>query len=208
MGRPVAAGAARRLICNLRDGNDVSDSSASDAGLADRYAKALFDLALAEGSLDRVADDLRAFRAMLDESPELARTLPSPMVPTPVKIGTIRALADTAGFAELSVKFLGVVANQRRLDHLGTIIQVFLEQVAAHRDEVAAEVVSAVALDEGQLARVKDVIGGAVGKAVRLEASVDPSLLAGMVVRVGSRMIDASLKTKLRNLELAMRGAG
>jgi F-type H+-transporting ATPase subunit delta len=176
--------------------------------LAGRYAKALFDLSLAEGSLDRVADDLRAFRGFLAESPELARTLPSPMVPTPVKIGAIRALAEKAGFAELSVKFLGVVANQGRLDRLGSIIAVFLEQVAAHKDEIAAEVVAAVPLDDDQLARIKDVIGAAVGKAVRLEASVDPSLLAGMVVRVGSRMIDASLKTKLRNLELAMRGAG
>ncbi|TVQ34971.1 MAG: F0F1 ATP synthase subunit delta [Geminicoccaceae bacterium] len=186
----------------------MSDSAASDAGLADRYAKALFDLAEAGGSLDQVAADLRSFTGFLRASPELARTLPSPMVPTEVKIGTIKALAEKAGFQPLTVQFLGVVATQNRLDHVAVIIDAYLQQVATFKGEVQAEVMSAAALDDAELAAVQEMIAGAVGKKVRLEASVDPSLLAGMIVRVGSRMVDASLKTKLRNLELAMRGAG
>ncbi len=186
----------------------MSDSSASDAGLAGRYARALFDLAKEQGSLDKVADDLRAMAGFLAESPELARTLPSPMVPTEVKIGTLKALGAQAGFAELTVNFLGVVARQARLEVLGSMIDAFLEQVAAFKGEVTAQVTSAIPMTDEQVAAVRDVVGGAMGKSVRLETAVDPSLLAGMVVRVGSRMVDASLKTKLRNLELAMRGAG
>ena len=186
----------------------MSDSSASDAGLAGRYARALFDLAKEQGSLDQVADDLRTMAGFLAESPELKRTLPSPMVPTAVKIGTLKALGERAGFAALTVKFLGVVATQSRLDVLGSIIDAFLEQVAEFKGEMTAQVVSAQPMSDEQVAAVKDVVAAAMGKTVRLEAAVDPSLLAGMIVRVGSRMVDASLKTKLRNLELAMRGAG
>ena len=208
MGTPGAAGCARRQIENLRDGNDVSDSSASDAGLAGRYAKALFDLANEQGSLDQVADDLRAMAGFLRESPELKRTLPSPMVPTALKINTLGALGKQAGFADLTIRFLSVVATQTRLTVLEPIIDTFLEQVAAFKGEISAQVISAAPLADAQVEAVRDVVGGATGKSVRLETVVDPSLLAGMIVRVGSRMVDASLKTKLRNLELAMRGAG
>lgn len=183
-------------------------SSASDAGLAGRYAQALFDLAKADGSLDQVANDLRGVRGMLAESPELSRTLPSPMVPLDVKIATLRTLGERAGMAAVTVKFLGVVATQGRLDALDAIASAFLEQLADVKGEMTVEIVSAQPLADDQAAAVRDAVGSAVGKSIRLETKVDPSLLAGMVVRVGSRMIDASLKTKLRNLELAMRGAG
>jgi F-type H+-transporting ATPase subunit delta len=186
----------------------VEGSSASDAGLAGRYAQALFDLAKADGSLDRVADDLRGVRAMLADSPELRRSLASPMVPVDVKLATLKALGERAGLSPLTGKFLGVVATQSRLESLDGIAAAFLAQLAEVKGEMTVEVVSALLLEPGQEEAVRDVVGQSVGKAVRLETRVDPTLLAGMVVRVGSRMIDASLKTKLRNLELAMRGAG
>ena len=183
-------------------------SSASDAGLAGRYARALFDLAKAEGSLDQVADDLRQVRSFLGESPELSRSLASPMVPLAVKVGTLRALAERAGMTSLTGKFLGVVATKARLDALDAIAVAFCDRLAELKDETTVEIVSAQPLPADQASAVRDAVGEAIGKAVRLETRVDPDLLAGLVVRVGSRMIDASLKTKLRNLELAMRGAG
>lgn len=186
----------------------MSSPSASAAGLAGRYAAALFDLAREQDALDRVGTDLDGLADLLDTSAELARALESPLVDAGAKIGVVRAVGEKAGFADLTVRFLGVLGERGRLAALGEVVATFRAMLADHRGETSVEVISAVPLEPHQEGAVKDMLQASLGKSVRLQAAVDPALIGGLVVRVGSRMIDASLKTKLRHLELAMRGAG
>lgn len=186
----------------------MSSSSASAAGLAGRYATALFDLALEQQVLDAVGADLESFAGMLDDAPDLTRALASPLIDAQTKIEIIKALGARAGFSDLTVRFLGVMGQRGRLGAAGDVIGAFLAMLADHRGETTVEIASATPLEPGQERAVTDMLQASLGKTVRLQAAVDPALLGGLVVRVGSRMIDASLKTKLRHLELAMRGAG
>lgn len=181
-------------------------NSATASGLATRYATALFDLAAERNQLDAVGKDLEQLGAAVAGNAELARLLSSPIVSREEHGRATTALAERLGLSELTGHFLGVLARQRRLFALPAIIHEYQRMLAVHRGEETAEVVSAVPLSEDQLAQVRESVAAHVGKPVSLETSVDPSLLGGLVVRVGSRMIDASLKTKLHNLELSMRG--
>jgi F-type H+-transporting ATPase subunit delta len=178
------------------------------AGVAGRYASALFDLGREQDSLERVGADLVDLKVMLAESPELRRALASPLVPQDAKLGIVRALGEKAGLHDLTVRFLGVLGRQDRLAVIDAVIDTFDTLLADARGEVAVEVVSAMPLSSAQENTVKDMLAGSLGKSINLRSAVDPDLLGGLIVRVGSRMIDASLKTKLRHLELAMRGAG
>jgi F-type H+-transporting ATPase subunit delta len=175
--------------------------------LAGRYASALFDLARDQGALDAVGGDLQTVKRMLAESPELRRLVRSPILSREDQARALEALADRAGFYQLTRQFLGFLAQKRRLFALPQIIDAYAAMLALHKGEVAAEVVSAVPLTDEQLAAVRDQLARAVGQKVNVAAAVDPDLLGGLVVRVGSRMLDASLRTKLHQLELAMRGA-
>ena len=176
------------------------------SGPAGRYATALFELASQEKALDQVESDLGRLGDAIAVSPDLARMISSPVASREGQAKAMEALAGKFGLGRLVQNFLGVLAKQRRLGALSAIIAEFRRQLAAHRGEETAEVTSAVALDEAQLAAVRDAVAGYAGRPVQLTAAVDPSLLGGLVVRIGSRMIDASLKTKLHNLELSMRG--
>jgi F-type H+-transporting ATPase subunit delta len=175
--------------------------------VAGRYALALFELARDGDALDAVAADLGAFKAMLDESTDLRRLIRSPVISREQQGRALAAIAERAGFADLTKKFLGVLAEHRRLFTLPEVIAAYGAMLAEHKGEVAAELVSAVPLQEQQVAALKDQLSASVGKQILLSARVDPGLLGGLVVRVGSRMLDASLRTKLRQLELAMKGA-
>jgi F-type H+-transporting ATPase subunit delta len=175
--------------------------------VAGRYALALFELARERDALDAVAADLDAFKAMLEGSADLRRLIRSPVVSREDQGKALAALAARAGFSELTTKFLGVMAEHRRLFALPEAIAAYRAMLAEHKGEVGAELVSAVPLQEGQIATLAKQLSAAVGKQVTLSARVDPGLLGGLVVRVGSRMLDASLRTKLRQLELAMKGA-
>ena len=175
--------------------------------MAGRYALALFELARDGDVLDAVAADLASFATMLDESADLRRLIRSPVLSREDQGKALAALAARAGFGELTTKFLGLVAEHRRLFALPEVIEAYRAMLAEHKGEVAAELVSAVPLQEEQVATLEKQLSGAVGKQVMLAARVDPGLLGGLVVRVGSRMLDASLRTKLRQLELAMKGA-
>lgn len=181
-----------------------ADTTAS--GPAGRYATALFELASQNHVLDQVEGDLAVLGRAIEESPDLARMIASPVVSRDGQANTMSALAAKMGLGQTVQNFLGVLAKQRRLGALAAIIADFRRQLAAHRGEETAQVISAVALDETQLAAVRDAVAGYAGRPVQLSAAVDPSLLGGLVVRIGSRMIDASLRTKLNNLELSMRG--
>jgi F-type H+-transporting ATPase subunit delta len=176
--------------------------------LALRYATALFELADEQGALDAVAKDLATLEAMLAESEGLREAIRSPVLSRARQSAIVTAIAERAGLAELIRKLLGTLARNRRLFALQAIIQAFQAMLAARRGEATAEVSSAVPLDEAQLTALRDSVARYAGKAVNLRARVDPSLIGGLVVRIGSRMVDASLKTKLRQLELAMKGIG
>jgi F-type H+-transporting ATPase subunit delta len=184
----------------------LAPRKAAASGLAGRYATALFDLASEKGELEAVEADLGRLEGALHESPDLGRALRSPVVSREQHEQTLAALAQRIGFAEVTRHFLGLLAEKRRLTALASIAAQFRMLLAESRGEETAEVVSAVPLDEEDLGRLRESVGKYAGRAVSLTSRVDPGLLGGLVVRIGSRMIDASLKTKLHQLELSMRG--
>jgi F-type H+-transporting ATPase subunit delta len=177
------------------------------SGLAGRYAVALFELAQEQDALDAVAGDLHTLRDLLAGSADLERLIRSPVLSREEQARAITAVGERAGFAPLTLKFLGLLAHKRRLFALPDVIAAYDAMLAEHRGEVGAEVVSAVPLSPEQLESVERQLTAAVGQTVKLSTAVDPNLLGGLVVRVGSRMIDASIRTKLHQLELALKGA-
>jgi F-type H+-transporting ATPase subunit delta len=178
------------------------------SGLAERYAAALFDIADERRTLDEVASDLRQFRTMLAESVDLSRLVKSPILTRGEQGKAISALAERAGFAPLVRDFLAVVAKNRRLFAVPAMIEAFLARLAERRGEVTAEVIAAQPLSETQLALLNDQLRRSVGRRVSVEPRVDPGLIGGMIVKVGSRMVDGSIKSKLQRLQLAMKGIG
>ena len=182
-------------------------SSVHVSGLAGRYAVALFELAQEQDALETVAGDLHALRDLLEGSADLERLIRSPVLSREEQARAITAVGERAGFAPLTLQFLGLLAHKRRLFALPDVIAAYDAMLAEHRGEVGAEVVSALPLSAEQLESVKRQLTAAVGQTVKLSTAVDPSLLGGLVVRVGSRMIDASIRTKLHQLELALKGA-
>jgi len=182
-------------------------STAGGSGLASRYALALFALADEQKKLDAVAEDLRGLDAMLVGSDALARLVRSPVLRRADQGKAMAALLDAAGADALTRNFVGVVATNRRLAALRQIIRAFLDELARRRGEVAADVTSAAPLTDAQQRAVEEALNKVVGRKVQLSLAVDPSLIGGMVVKVGSRMVDSSVKTQLQRLKLAMKGA-
>lgn len=174
--------------------------------IADRYSAALFELAEQQGALDVVAGDLKALKAMIAESEDLRRLLRSPVISRQDQQRAITALAERAGMSDLTRRFAGTVAANRRLFSLPGIIGAYLARLADRRGEVRAEVVSAAPLAVAQRDRLSAALKRALGGEVAVEETVDPGLLGGLVVKVGSRMVDSSLRTKLQHLQLAMKG--
>ena len=175
------------------------------SGLADRYAAALFELADERRALDQVAADLRSLRQLLAESPDLRRLVRSPILSRVEQGKAIVAVAERAGFDGLTRSFLGLVAHNRRLFAVPAMIEAFLQRLAARRGEVTAEVTSAQELTPAQLSAVNEQLRKAVGSKIAVEVKVDKNLLGGLIVKVGSRMVDASLRSKLHRLQLAMK---
>ncbi len=188
------------------EGSFVAQESTLVSGIAGRYATALFDLARDAGQLDTVAKDLDSLSAMLAQSADLVRLVRSPVFSREEQARAIAAVAEKAGFGDLVRRFLGVVANNRRLFVLADAIAAFKSLLSHHRGEAVAEVVSAVPLSDAQLAQIKSSLSSEAAGNVVINAKVDPSLIGGLVVKLGSRMIDASVRTKLNNLKSAMKG--
>jgi F-type H+-transporting ATPase subunit delta len=182
--------------------------AAGTSGLADRYAAALFDLADERNALDAVAGDLRELRTMLHESGDLVRLLRSPVVSRAQQGKAVAALAERAGLAELTRDFLGVVAKNRRLFAVPAMIEAYLRRLAERRGEVTAEITVAQPLNEARHAALVEQLRRAVGARVAVDIRVDPGLLGGMIVKIGSRMVDASLNSRLQRLRLAMKATG
>lgn len=177
-------------------------------GLSGRYATALFELADEEKQLDAVAGDLTDVGAMLDESDDLRRLIRSPVISREDQQKAMQAVLEEAGISTLTRNFIGVVIDNRRLFELPGMIKGYLALLAQARGEVTAEVVSAKPLTDAQAQAISDSLKQAVGAKVSIDAQVDENLLGGLIVKVGSRMVDTSLKTKLAQLRLAMKGVG
>jgi F-type H+-transporting ATPase subunit delta len=192
----------------LREILPVADTSKHISGVAERYASSLFELALEEGAIDAVSADLSAFQALIDESDDLKRLVRSPVFSAEEQLKAIEAIVAKAGIKSPVGNFLKVVARNRRLFALPGMIKSFRQIAAEHRGEVAAEVTSAHALTPAQEEELKVALKGVTGKDVSVTVTVDPSLLGGLIVKVGSRQIDTSLRTKLSTLKLALKEVG
>jgi F-type H+-transporting ATPase subunit delta len=177
------------------------------SGAALRYAEALFDLAMDEKAADRVEGDLKALGAAISASPEFRSFLSSPVYDSDDKARAISAIASKAGVSPLTSNFLGVVAKNGRLAVLEGILAAFARRLAEHRGELSAEATSAAALSDEQTKRLRGEIERVVGKKVNLSVKIDKDLLGGMIVKVGSKMIDSSLKSKLNRLKSVMKEA-
>ena len=186
----------------------VADTSQLTSGVAERYASSLFELALDEGAVDSVTADLDRFQAMLDESDDLKRFVQSPVFSAEDQLKGIVAISEKAGLSGFFANFLKVVARNRRLFALPGMIKAFRIIAANQRGEISAEVTSAHALTAEQENELKAALKGVTGKDVAIAVTVDPSILGGLIVKVGSRQIDTSLRTKLSTLKLALKEVG
>jgi F-type H+-transporting ATPase subunit delta len=173
--------------------------------LAERYATALFDIADERRAFDEVASDLRQLRAMLAASADLTRVVRSPVLSRQDQGRAVEGLAERAELSPLVRDFLAVVARNRRLFAVPAMIDAFLAMLAERRGEVTAEIVAAQPLTQAQLDALSDHLRRTVGRRVSVDARVDQRLIGGMIVKVGSRMVDASVESKLRRLQLAMK---
>ncbi|MGF1624578.1 MAG: F0F1 ATP synthase subunit delta [Alphaproteobacteria bacterium] len=178
-----------------------------ESQLAGRYAKALFELADEKQELDAVAGDLRTVQVLLDESADLRRAIRSPLIARDAQGRALAEVLSQAGVGTTVRNFVGVVANHRRLFALPDMIRAFLAELARRRGEETARVVSARPLGDAQASAVTESLKKAMGAKVAVDFTVDPALIGGLVVHVGSRMIDSSVRTRLQKLQQAMKGA-
>ncbi len=184
----------------------MAQESALVSGIAGRYATALFDMARDGGQLDVVAQDLDRLTAMLAESADLVRLIRSPAFSRAEQGAAIAAVMEKAGFNDLTRRFVGVLAQNRRLFAVADVIAAYRKLLSHHRGEIVAEVVSAAPLDAEQLAQLKSALSSAAAGNVVVQARVEPELIGGLVVKLGSRMIDASIRAKLNSLKSVMKG--
>ena len=186
----------------------MAGETTSESGLAGRYASALFELADGAKQLDAVAEELRGLKQLIDDSEDLRTLIRSPLYDRDQQGKAMAALLDKAGASDLTRRFVLVVASNRRLFALPAMIDAYLRELARRRGEVTAQVTAARALTPDQETALGAALKNIVGGKVEVDLKVDPSLIGGLVVRVGSRMIDNSLRTKLEKLQFAMKGVG
>ena len=183
--------------------------ASSMTGFAARYASALFEIADEHGNVDAVAKDLDVLSRLIDESEDLSRLVYSPAIGRSGQAKAIDAVLKASKADSLVRKFVGVVAANGRLFALKAIIARFLADLAARRGEISAEVVSAIPLDNSLEGDIRKMVTSMSGSdKVSLAMRVDPSMIGGLIVRVGSRMIDSSIRSKLNRLETTMKGIG
>ncbi len=186
----------------------MASAGSAFSQVAERYATALFELCDEQRALDAVASDLVSLKAAMADSAELRAVLRSPVLGRDVQARAIDAVLAAGNAHPLVRNMVQVAARNGRLFALASVIDEFLAELARRRGEMTAKVVSATALSGPQQAALEDALKGVVGAKVAIDLSVDPALIGGMVVKIGSRMIDSSLRTKLNKLQLAMKGVG
>ena len=184
-----------------------ANSSLQVSEAATRYASALLDLAIDQNSLTQTESELTSVGAAIAGSDALKSALMTPAVSADEKAGVIAALAQKMGLSQLVSNFLGVVANHRRANELTGIVKAFKDLSAQKRGMTRASVVSAHALDAAQIKELEDLVASVSGGEVSMDVKVDPALIAGFQLKIGSRLIDASVKSKLDRMNLAMKGA-
>tara|TARA_Y100001936_G_scaffold248555_1_gene296714 strand:+ start:219 stop:779 length:561 start_codon:yes stop_codon:yes gene_type:complete len=185
----------------------LSDSSGASR-LAGRYASALFELAQSSKKIDAVTSDLELLNTLIIRCKDLQKFLDSPIITRNDQGKALSVIVKKAKFNDLTGNFISVVAENRRLYVLPAIIAAFTDILSKYRGEVTAEVVSATELSKKQLNTLGSSLKKAIGSKVTINATVDHELLGGLIVKVGSRMVDSSLRTKLQQLRLAMIGIG
>ncbi len=186
----------------------VAQSASPVSAVTERYAGSLFDLALEAKSIAAVEKDLSSIEAMINGSAELKRLVVSPVFTAEDQAKAIGALVSKAKIGGLVGNFLQVAARNRRLFAVPGMITAFRRIAAEHRGETTAEVTSAHALTAAQEKELKDTLKSVAGKDVAFAVTVDPSLLGGLIVKMGSRQIDTSLRTKLSSLKLSLKEVG
>lgn len=181
-------------------------SAGIQASLAGRYASALFDLASEAGAVSAVESDLEKLEAALAESPDLAALIRNPEIGRADAGKAMEAVSGLLSLSELTRKFVGVLAQNRRLSALPGMIKAFHTIAAAQRGEVTAEVASAHPLSDEQVSTLQEKLKAREGRTVKIKTRVDPELLGGLVVTIGSKRIDSSIRTRLNSLAQAMKG--
>ncbi|MEA2954411.1 MAG: F-type H+-transporting ATPase subunit delta [Alphaproteobacteria bacterium] len=175
------------------------------SGMAGRYANALFELALEQKSIDAVKADLERFDALVAGSPDLTRLVRSPVFTAEEQAKALSAILEKAGIGGLAAKFLKLVASNRRLFAARDMVRAFRALVAAHKGEATAQVTVAEKLGDKHLDALKAALKGVTGKDVDLDVKIDPAIIGGLIVKLGSRMVDTSLKTKLNSIKHVMK---
>ena len=186
----------------------MAKDSGGITGLAGRYATALFELAVEAGQLDKIAGDLDTLQGLLSESDALQRLVRSPVLSREDQMRAMAAILARADAADLTMRFVGLLAERRRLFVLSAIIDRFDQMLAAHRGEISAQVISARKLSDKRLDDIRNALSGVLGGDIAIDAQIDEDMIGGLVVRVGSRMVDASLRSKIQRMQLAMKGIG
>jgi F-type H+-transporting ATPase subunit delta len=192
----------------MRETQRVADSSQSVSGVAERYASSLFALALEDGAVPQVAAALDNFQGMIDGSTDLQRLIKSPVFSADEQLKAVDAILTKAGITGLAANFIKVTASNRRLFAVPGMIKAFREIHARHRGEISADVTTAHALTAAQETELKAALKGVTGKDVTINVAVDPTILGGLIVKLGSRQIDTSLRTKLSTLKLSLKEVG
>jgi F-type H+-transporting ATPase subunit delta len=190
----------------LEDGKRVETTGGIQASLSGRYAVALFDLARDGNALDTVAGSLGAIKKAIAESADFKSLINNPVLSRDAAGKTIAAVASSMGIDALTTKFLGVLAQNRRLSQLPAVIRAYETLLSNHKGETRAEVTSAHPLDATQITALQQSLRARVGREVAVDAKVDPAILGGLVVKIGSQMIDSSIRTRLNSLAQAMKG--
>ena len=186
---------------------ETGSSAPRLTSVALRYAEALFELGKEQNSLETLESDLSGLGGLITGSDDFQNLLKSPVYGAEEKAAAVNALAEKAGLSELARNFVALIGKNNRLFALDGVIAGFRKALADHRGEVSAEATSAAPLNDDQQRRLRGEIEGIVGKAVNLNLKTDPELLGGLVVKVGSTMIDSSLRTKLNRLKTKMKEA-
>jgi F-type H+-transporting ATPase subunit delta len=186
----------------------VAAEDPSVSGVSGRYATALFELAREEKSIDAVRADLDKFDALLAESDDLRRLVRSPVFSAGTQLNALNAVLDRAGITGIAANFLKVLTRNRRLFAVSDVIRAFRALVAKFKGEATADVTVAEKLSDRNLDALKTALKSVTGKDVALNVNVDPAIIGGLVVKLGSRMVDSSLRTKLNSIKHAMKEAG
>jgi F-type H+-transporting ATPase subunit delta len=187
---------------------DVSEPASISTGIAGRYAQAVFDLAREENMIPAVEADLANLEQALAESADLRDLISSPVYSREEQGAALAAIGQAMGLSPVFQNVLGLMAQKRRLFVLPHLLAVLRDRISGARGEVSAEVTSAQPLTPEQLARLSETLSASAGKSVRLQTRVDPSLIGGLVVQIGSRMIDTSIRAQLGQLQNMMKEVG